>query len=718
MRRRGAVAGVVLAGILAGGTAWSAPVCPPAVPPTVTAIPRYGAPPSVLVQWTDTPAETSYEVWRGDNGGALAKIATLGANVLNYRDMAVDTTTDYHYQVRTCIAAVCPVHGDFNTSVKVLWPVPARHEVLHGFNEVLAFAGVRGGAMFGAAGFHDGVDLNGASLGAAQGDMLMAPRGGVVDQTIDSMTADDSFLAMRVEVGTDGMGNAIIEYDGFNHTANNPADDRVVCMGQVVAPGQQIGRVGIRQFSAATGDFTDHTHSEVTTGSPFMVSARHFLTIFTAAADRDPQGNPPALFDENGDGKNVLFRDHNQADKTKYLDYDHDTKPLSGDLDIHVEIMDQQGTNPRQAPIDLGYWIEGPRPDSDDKDDVASAATAYKLYDFRSVYFGNPPPTNCALVSDIGDAANSGCKGITDCLTAPAGACVSVIKENGINFPWPILHHFIVTHAKGTDGSRANVDVNQYWRTKAKEDEVAVPNPANYSGQPLATKPTEARFPDGDYKLHVLASDLVHSNVDVTIDNIRLENYPPYILSLDVYGDLDDNVGTQVDADHPGCEVEIYKFDAGLPPKPYPGGGYLAASQRNVFARADRRLCLKIRFSEQMDKNFPGFKVEIDPQGAAGASPIIVAGAFSKTWVTDDTWKGQIFLAADPSGNSDSSQTDPSKDAIVRVVARDLPDRNMVQRGLDEAGNGTGKADNTDENHRIKLDLRVPDATIDVKKTL
>ena len=33
-----------------------------------------------------------------------------------------------------------------------------------------------------------------------------------------------------------------------------------------------------------------------------------------------------------------------------------------------------------------------------------------------------------------------------------------------------------------------------------------------YVGKPLATKPTDARFPDGDYTIHVLASDLVHPN--------------------------------------------------------------------------------------------------------------------------------------------------------------------------------------------------------------
>src|SRR6185436_9542067 len=165
----------------------------------------------------------------------------------------------------------------------------------------------------------------------------------------------------------------------------------------------------------------------------------------------------------NKDGKLVLFRDNTSGVR---INYDFVTTPLRRDVDIEPEVVDEQGTDPRQAPIDLGYWIEGPLPDAEQLDDVKSAAKPYRLYDFRVEYFGGIPPaapTPCDAVADIADDANSGCKGLFDCSSVPAVTCNSVIKEATTDWGYPVLHHFIITHAKGETGARADVDANQYW---------------------------------------------------------------------------------------------------------------------------------------------------------------------------------------------------------------------------------------------------------------
>ncbi|MCK6556339.1 hypothetical protein L6Q96_17425 [Candidatus Binatia bacterium] len=684
-----------------------APADPVNGPTGVGAVAIYSTPPAIRVRWNDVPDETRYEVWRAVDGAPIAKVGDPGQNVTTFVDSGVNNASAYRYRLFACDAVGCKIGGEFTTSVSVKWPISGGREVLHGFNEVLAWAGIRGGDGV-TSGYHDGVDLNRTTSGATAGDDVRAPRGGIVNQVIPNNTvADDGFVAVLVDLGG---GN--VEYDSFNHIANTGGNGPIVAVGDVVAPGQKLARVGTQRFA---GDFTDHVHSMVTVGSAFASSARHFLTIFTADADRDPLGNSPALFDENGDGKKALYRDHGDATPTNYLDYDHDTKPLSGDLDIHVEVTDSQGTNPRQAPIDLAYWVEGPLPDAEDLDDVKSAAKPYKLYDFRTNYFGLGAPTNCSLLADIQDTANSGCKGLANCTAYPGAACNSVVKEGTTNFPWPILHHFIVTHAKGETGVRADVDVNQYWRTRAKEDNAATPAHANYAGKPLATKPTDARFPDGDYTIHVVASDLVHPNVDLQIQKVRLENYPPFIKELTLYQDRDNSAASQVDADHPGCEFALYNYKH-QNPNPYPGPGYLATSQQPAFAAAGRKICVRVRFSEGMDTAWASFRVELDPQGAGGAAPIAFAGAFGKKYTDNDTWKGSLTVTADNSGNSDSSLTDPGKDAIVRLVARDMKDRNNAQRGLDENGDGTGEADAADLNHRIKLDASAPVTTIQIRK--
>jgi hypothetical protein len=685
--------------------AWGIPA---AGPTGVKATPTYSSPPSILVRWNDVPDETRYEIWRAVDGGGITKLTDVGANVVRFRDNAVNNASTYRYRLFACDGAGCTIGGDFTTSVKVVWPISGGREILHGFNEVLAWAGIRGGDGV-TAGYHDGVDLNRTTTGATAGDDVKAPRGGIVTELEPNPAdVDNGFAAIQVEISP---GN--FEYDSFNHLANTAGNGPVVVKGDAVAPGQKLGQVGTAQFD---GDFTDHAHSMVTTGSAYASSARHFLTIFTDNADRDPKGNNPALFDENGDGKNALYRDHNEADPKKYLDYDHNTKPLSGDLDLEVEVTDEQGTNPRQAPIDLSYWIEGPLPDVEDFDDVKSLAHPYKLYDFRNNYFGAGAPTTCSLISDIQDAANSGCKGLADCTTWPGVACNSVIKEGAIDFSWPVLHHFIITHAKGETGARADVLVTEYWRTKAKEDNAGQsPAQANYADKTLATKPSEARFPDGDYTIHLLASDLVHANVPLDIQNVRLENYPPFIKDIAVYQDSDNNAGTQVSADYPGCEGPIYIYKH-KNPDPYPGPGYLSTAQTGTFAGAGHKLCIRVRFSEGM--NAVLFGMDLDPQGAAGAAPMTFGGGFAKTYTANDTWNGSLVVPADPSGNSDSSVLDPSKDAILRVRARDLLDRNNVDRGLDEDGDGVPEADRTDENHRIKLDASSPTTAIQVKKAL
>jgi hypothetical protein len=341
----------------------------------------------------------------------------------------------------------------------------------------------------------------------------------------------------------------------------------------------------------------------------------------------------------------------------------------------------------------VAYWIEGPRAPVNglDHDNVRSAATPYMLFSWANVHFGSGASApNWRHVVD--ESQNFG----------------PTIMQGGETYPWPNYKHFIITNTMHGDGTQAHVDATQYWNTNAKNDTAITPtdNKANFAGEADTIIPREARFPDGDYTIHVLVSDLIHANEDLKIENVRLENFTPFIKKLTVYQDLDNNLATMVDTDHPGCEAELYNYSHDNP-NPYPGGNYLAIAQRPVFARAERRICIKVRFSESMDTTAAQFKVELDPQGAAGAAAMDVGGGvFSKTYNDNDTWTGQITVALDPSGNSDAQQASPNDDAVIRVTARDLRDRSNNHRGLDQNADGT--AEGMDENHKIKLDASTP----------
>jgi hypothetical protein len=689
--------------------AGTAAAVPPA-PGGFGAFPRYGTPPQITVRWNEVVGATRYEIHRSVNGGASSHLETVTpvdpTAQRIYEDKSVSTDSTYTYRVEACDASGCANTETFTTSFQVVWPIAGGHEVLHGHNEIIAWAGVQGGVPE-TKGYHDGVDLNRTSDLGEPGDDVLAPRGGIViELNVTPPSPDNGFIAVAVDVGT-----GFPEYDSFNHIATSAGNLPPVAVGDIVAPGQMIARIGTEHFP---GRSTDHVHSMVTAGSFANTSLRHFLSIFTAAEDRDPQGHPPALFDENQDGRSVLFRRHGQL---SLLEYDAATKPLEGDVDIAVEVTDQQGTDPRQAPIDLGYWIEGPLPAAAGLDDVRSAESPYRLYDYRGSSFGFLRA--CSDIVLLNPEANAGCRNIDGlgslgCSHVSSASCDSVIitdPEHG-GGPWiyPVLHHFLVTFAKGPAGATVdNADPSLYWRTDAEDDGRPVTDPgANYAGKPRTRRATTARFPDGYYTIHAVASDLVHDKVDLPIPNIRLENFTPYIRELRVAHDVDGLAATGVD----GCELVVYHYTYPGMRAVYPGPNHLALSQRDVFARAGLPLCVRVRFSEPMDDALVSFI------GERGAGSSIASATLEPlgTLQARDTWRARLELAPNDTGSSDSRLADDTRDAAIAVRAHDMVDRQGHRRTLDSDGDGSPNQED-DQRHLLKVDLSRPKKTVEVLKT-
>jgi len=682
------------------------------LPRQIQVVPVYASPLGIRISWIERAGATYYNVWKSVDGGMDTLFATVSAvradHPLSRLDTHVDAAHEYTYSVAACNPTTCRQSSPHTTSPRVAWPIAGGHEVLHGYNEVAGWNGSNGNT---ARGFHMGVDLNKTTAaGVTAGDIVVAPRGGIVKGiAITGVPTDNGAIAIEVDVG-----GGQFEYDSFNHISTTGDEVPPVMGGDVVAPGQPIARIGTR-FPGFWGNFGKHVHyfqERVPIPPGEQRIFRHPLLIFTNAADRDPLGNAPMLFDENQDGKFVLFRDHATGAR---LNYDFATRPLRGDVDVQAEVVDEQGTDPRQAPIDLGYWIEGPLPESEQHDDVKSAAKPYRLYDFRVEYFGGippGPPTPCDAVADIADDANAGCRGLTDCSTQPTVPCNSVIKEGTQPLGWPVLHHFVVTHAKGETGARADVDRNQFWRTAAKDDGEPVGSThANYAGRDTTTKAWEARFPDGDYVIHVIASDLEHPNVDLTLPVARLENFAPFVKEILVGQDADANPASGQPG-LAGCEV-VMRHYRHTHRQPYLRPQDLLVSNPTAIARAGQKLCTLIRFSE------PVGSVTVDLVRERGAGTPVPGGALtgtlSKTFHTDDTWTGSVTLAPDPSGDSDVSPSGDERDAAIRIRAIDRRDSGGAVRGLDADSDGLPETGG-DLSHVVKLDLTRPTGTLDVVK--
>jgi hypothetical protein len=691
---------------LSAATAMAAPP----LPTRFQVVPVYATTPVIKLSWTEAGGASAYTIYRKTVSTQEAVMGSVPGGAAGHRAAFIDTAAVagvvYTYRLEAC-DTTCASLPPITTSIATVWPISGRpRRVLNGFNENIAWAGV--GDANATTGFHYGVDLGRTTTLPTAADDILAPRGGVVSQVIigPPTSQDDGFIEIRVDVG-----NGTFELDGFNHIDTNTPP--TVMIGDSVAPGQKIAVIGDSYF---TGDRPDHTHYQLGRSDSPLISVRNPLTVFTDDADRDPLGNLPGLNDENGDGKQVLYRDHTTGN---LLDYDLATKPLHGDIDVAAEVTDRQGTKPEQAPLQLAYWIDGPLPDSEQLDDVKSAAKPYRVYDFRTDYWGAPPPSACDDLSLLDDAANYGFNGLKPlgCTKAPPSGS-SVLRDTepvlGVVFyPWPILHHFIVTHASTETGVRTGLSKNQFWRTAAKDDGASAESThANYAGQPTTTKAWEARFPDGDYTIHVLASDLVHHDVDVKLPTTRLENFAPFVRQMIVAVDADGNPATGL-VDTPGCEAPVYSYRQPAR-KQYPDAFTLAVTRSAAGlqpVRAGSSVCVLVRFSEPMND------AVVEMVRARGGGPLLAAvtGGFEKTWQQQDTWRGKATLAADPSGASDSNIANDEKDVAIRVTAHDRRDAANVMRALDTDGDGSANASG-DVNHLVKVDLSPMKKTVTVTK--
>ncbi len=491
----------VLVAVLAGVSA-----AQPAAPTNLRAVPNYGGQ-WIELTWRDNSNdETGFEVHRSTDGGGFVKVGQTGANDAKFADASVNDTSEYIYSVAAFNAGgLSPFAAVDFQNLKILWPVAASHELLHGWNDTI------GGAA--PAGFHEGVDIQRVGNTVA----VTAARGGLVATVLDQQ---NGLVTIRVKVGATGTD----EFDEYNHLGAGlsltPADVNIT----TVKAGDKLGNIDQSTFFGV--NFVDHVHFVAARTLGGAVVQRHPLAIFKAAADKDPGGKLPAFSDHVGTPAGTMLFQQQGAVVGSYLPFDA-THPLWGSIDIMAEVADEMGTNPDQNPNALGYWIEARIGTSCLRaSNVKSSAAPYRLFDFTSAWFGQGL-AGLALSQAIADAGQNHGPLI---LEGP--------PLNPEMYPWPNFKHYVVTNTKGTNGALGNVDANEHWNTNAKNDsQPATSAHANYAGKELATKATEARFPDGLYTVHVLAADLIHPFQDLKAD-VRLENFPPIVCTALPTGNL------------------------------------------------------------------------------------------------------------------------------------------------------------------------------------
>lgn len=473
----------------------------PAAPTDLVAIPDYGGG-TISLSWAHNGVGTmKYEVERKEMGGAYANIGMVNTPTKRFTDNGpLDAAKEYFYRVRAVGGGGNSNYsGEFQQNLKIVFHTPASDEMLHGWNDTIGTAAVSAAGM--TNGFHEGVDFQRPA--GSNNVKVVAIRGGKVGSTA---AGANGTVIIEVKVGAGS------EFDETSHITSIPA---AVAVGKVVRAGQEIGEISETHFPV---NFTDHVHFVHTKTLGGDVIERHPLAVFKADGEKDPKKNKPALAHHAGTpaGTLLVTRDGGAPEVYDAM------KPLFGDVDLIVELADAMGTNPDQLPVRLGYWIEPVKVlGSRRQKGVKTAKNPYLLFNFRTVWFGKGE-ANLNLMNRIVEATQDHGPNIKE---GPLGMVET--------YPWQNFKHFIVTNTKGLDGAKGNVDDTQVWNTNAQEDSPANDMLLNYTGSPDTTQATKARFRDGQYRLHVIASDLINSDVDISkMDpglELRVENYPPIV---------------------------------------------------------------------------------------------------------------------------------------------------------------------------------------------
>ncbi len=600
---------------------------PPNAPSNIQVFPRYGATISLVIRWTqNSNNEDGFQIQRREQGTAtFTNLATVAANVTEHIDTTATANKMWEYRVRATSAALgnsgwtAVSHA---TSPKQVWPIhDGDHNLLHNFGTPLNFMSNGNLRRY----FHEGVDVS------ASGKRVDAARGGIVTNTA---MPNSNGGQMRLNVDFD---RGAMEGDTYAHTVI----DAVWGAGDLIAPGERVGTVNNAWFNRDVE--ADHVHW----GDGHM----HNLDPYTTNADRDPNLTAPIVSDINNDGHDFIVVNAAANDHT------NPRNPAWRDVDFIVDAFDDMSADMALMchPDMIGYWIQS---GVSGGENVRSAATPYWLikFDFQLNGPGPAGATENAVVYWDLDADMQGI------------------------FAWQSCLSWLVTNTSGTDGSTANVDANQFWRTDARKGTGAEPNGSDAQ---RARENQEAKFPDGTHFVHIMLKDLVHSTD--TVRSVLVDNSRPYVRKVTVYSGL-----------NPIYHAE-WVWDSGTAQLAIQPATFDAAAAFTALRTQD--VNIKVEFSEPMQTASIS---AVSP--ALGSSPTLTSTqpAHART-----IWEGLISnLDIADNGSDDGNHmitfagTDLAGNQLLRINNRNSMGTNHHNRNAGGTMQGTG---GTDTIHGFKV---------------
>lgn len=577
----------------------------PAAPSDVEVVPRYGATIELVVSWDDNSNdEEGFRIERRELGTAgwpwsdtVAAVVATGRR--EYVDTSANDTAFWEYRV-------CANHStdgnsafsdpSYPTSPRRVWPIADNdHDILHSFGTPLDFQ-IPGSPH--RQYLHEGVDIS------ASGKQVIAAHGGIVAAV--NFPANDNGGGIRVDVDHGTLGGT--ERESYQHTVHDPSWS----VGDIIAPADVVGTVNTTHFGLAPE--ADHVH--------WGTRNRFHLGRFTDDADRDPNETAPVVADINNDGEDFIIVRATDNDHTNALD------AAWGDVDFLVDAYDDMapGLDLMVNPYRIGYWIQ---PGLQGGDSVRSAADHYRLVEFEFIIPGPQVlqfPQDALVYWDL-----------------PSDL-------QGIN-TWGSRLTWIITNTRGTDGTLANVDAGQFWRTHARSGSGTEPNGSDADE---AREIQEARFPDGTYFVHVLLGDLVNNEEDY-LRSVLVDNWRPYVRKVRVLS------GPRL----------IYQSE-----RLWDGGSVQLEAHPNTFDEAatftalrTQNLTIEVEFSEPMQSASITGIVPQDGQASLGVALILAP----KTGTATRVWTGVIANGLiDDDGGHDGVH-------LLHIAGRDLAGNELLE---------------------------------------
>lgn len=590
-------------------------------PTDLEVVPRYDGAISLVVNWTDaSPDETGFEIQRRPVGGAYVLVGTRGVGIEQFVDNTATAAQSWEYRVRALNGGTGDsawVGPSLAMSPIQVWPLnDGSHNILNNYGMPLESVTV--GNFY----FHQGVDISGSGVQVNVG------RGGVINSITNAANG-----VVRVSVD---YGPADLYSDPYAHLTV----DAALGIGDVLPPGSRMGTVGTFWGRAVEAD---HVHW----------GTRDSLKPFTNPADLDPGGNAPVVADANNDGQDFIVVDAAANDHTT------PRNPAWGGVDFLVDAYDDMsnGNTLEQGLFNIGYWIQAGPPEGEN---VRSAADPYKLIEFSPTGYtpGGPAPTGAVESAVIYWQLEADLQGID---------------------VWKSFFTWIVTNTRGSDGSGANADATQYWRTDARKGTGAE---ANGSDADPARENQDAKFPDGSYFVHILPSDHVQTSDHVR--RVDVDNSRPYVKRVTVYSGL--RIVYQAQWVWDGATVQLAiqpaTFDAAAP----------------FTALRTQDITVEVEFSEPMQTAF------VTAVAPLGVIPTLTSTqpAHART-----IWRGLISnLDVADDGSDDGTHmitvdgSDMAGNALLQIADRTNMGANHHNR--DAAGNMRGTT-GTDVIHGLKI---------------